>query len=259
MSLICDTQRDTACRCIRHTYTVRYGEREFHFHLGVRGTAQKAAIKVHVHPDGRVDVEAPATASLAEIKAAVQRRARWVLKHLDNIDKRHRDARPRQWVSGESQLYLGRRYVLKVLDAPTQRKVTCKLTRGQLRVQGADLDVTRTEKAVRRWYRARAADVFQRRLVKMADTLPWVSSVPAWQLMEMQAQWGSCSPQGVIILNPHLVKASTRAVDYVILHELCHLAEHNHSARFYRLLDQHMPEWRSVKERLDEQAEVLLG
>lgn len=259
MKPICDTQRDTACTCIARAYAVRYGEREFCFHLSVLNAAQKSAIRVHVHPDGRVEVEAPASASIVEIKATVQRRARWVLKHLDNIEERHRDARPRQWVSGESQLYLGRRYVLKVIDAPDQRKVTCKLIRGQLRVQGKDLTAQRIEKAVRQWYRARAAEVFQRRLAQMAQILPWVSSVPTWQLMGMQAQWGSCSAEGVIILNPHLVKATTRAVDYVILHELCHLAEHNHSPRFYRLLDDHMPDWRTVKQRLDEQAEVLLG
>jgi predicted metal-dependent hydrolase len=77
-------------------------------------------------------------------------------------------------------------------------------------------------------------------------------------MIDMQTQWGSCSPEGTVLLNPHLIKANTRAIDYVLLHELCHLVEHNHSPRFFALLDRHMPEWRSVKEWLDGQAEVFL-
>jgi predicted metal-dependent hydrolase len=75
----------------------------------------------------------------------------------------------------------------------------------------------------------------------------------------MKKQWGSCSPAGVLSLNPHLVKASSLAIDYVLLHELCHLRFHNHSDRFYRLLDRQMPGWKEVKERLDGMAQLLLN
>jgi predicted metal-dependent hydrolase len=74
----------------------------------------------------------------------------------------------------------------------------------------------------------------------------------------MTKQWGSCSIQGTIILNPHLIKASKPCIDYVILHELCHIAEHNHSDRFWRLLTQVMPNWKEVKIKLDRMAELYL-
>jgi predicted metal-dependent hydrolase len=60
-------------------------------------------------------------------------------------------------------------------------------------------------------------------------------------------------------VNPHLVKASRECVDYVLLHELCHLREHNHGKRFFRILDAHMPGWRATKEKLDNLAEVVLN
>jgi hypothetical protein len=75
----------------------------------------------------------------------------------------------------------------------------------------------------------------------------------------MQKQWGSCSPQGHILLNPHLVKAPRECIDYVIIHELCHLKEHNHSPEFYRLLCLQMPDWKQVKAKLDGMAELLLN
>lgn len=239
-------------------HVTRYGDREFHYQIQYRTNSPRASIKVHVYPNGQVQVDAPDTASLQEIKAAVQRRARWVLKHLDDIEERNRGVLPRQWVSGESQLYLGRRYVLKVISDPEQRKVTCKLIGGQLRVQGKDLNPERTQRAVREWYRERARDVFQRRLELMAAKLPWIKATPPWRIIDMQTQWGSCTPEGVVVLNSHLVKAPPKAIDYVILHELCHLEEHNHSPRFYGLLDRFMPEWRSIKLQLDASAEGVL-
>ncbi len=75
----------------------------------------------------------------------------------------------------------------------------------------------------------------------------------------MKTQWGSCSPAGTILLNPHLVKAPRECIDYVISHELCHLKEHNHSPRYYRLLAKIMPSWEAVKTRLDGMAELLLN
>ena len=75
----------------------------------------------------------------------------------------------------------------------------------------------------------------------------------------MKRYWGSCSPRGSITLNPALIKAPVHCVEYVLLHELCHLSEHNHSPRFYGLLDRHMPGWREAKEELDGLSEMLLA
>jgi predicted metal-dependent hydrolase len=70
---------------------------------------------------------------------------------------------------------------------------------------------------------------------------------------------GSCSPKGLLTLNLYLVKAPVQCIDYVILHELCHLAEHNHSARFYQLMTQVMPDWKKTKTQLDGMANRYLN
>ncbi len=101
--------------------------------------------------------------------------------------------------------------------------------------------------------------MFAARLDRIASELRWVRQLPPLRLRAMRVQWGSCSPGGRLTLNPHLVRAPRECIDYVLLHELCHLKEHNHSARFYRLLDAHMPSWRAVKARLDGLAEVVLN
>ena len=78
------------------------------------------------------------------------------------------------------------------------------------------------------------------------------------KLLAMEAQWGSCSPSGAIHLNPALIRAPRHCIDYVITHELCHLREHNHSKRFYALLQKHDPYWGATKAELDRLAELLL-
>jgi len=108
------------------------------------------------------------------------------------------------------------------------------------------------------WLRHRAGEVLRDRLDTIAAGLRWVKVPPSMRLQWMRVQWGSCSPRGRITLHPALVQAPRDCIDYVVLHELCHLASHDHSARFYRLLDRHMPGWRSVKARLDGMAEDLL-
>ncbi|MGP4971841.1 M48 metallopeptidase family protein [Psychrobacter aquimaris] len=97
------------------------------------------------------------------------------------------------------------------------------------------------------------------RLKVLLPKASWVKNVPLYKILIMQKQWGSCSTKGNLILNPHLVKAPREYIDYVILHELCHIAEHNHSENFWRLLTQVMPNWKEVKARLDGMAELYLN
>lgn len=109
------------------------------------------------------------------------------------------------------------------------------------------------------WYRERADTYFRRRLVELVRKTPWVEQAPSVKLVSMKRQWGSCSPAGAINLNPNLIRAPRECVDYVLLHELCHVREHNHSKAFYSLLDEAYPGWRPIKRRLDCLAELILA
>jgi len=109
------------------------------------------------------------------------------------------------------------------------------------------------------WYKYKAKVTFHERLNEMLLKATWVEGLPRFRIMAMKTQWGSCSTQGNLMLNPHLVKAPKECIDYVILHELCHIAEHNHSEKFWRLLTQVMPNWKEVKAKLDDMAELYLN
>ena len=279
--------------------TVNYGAHGIHYVIR-RHAGRHARVRIHVHPDGLVEVEAPEEADSHAVREAVRARAQWIVGHLRDIETRRQHVLPRDYVSGESHFYLGRRYMLKVvvLDAaalsykPGQGKQPAKIG---VKLSGAYLTVSirqpqllrihegdsarrmsvfltsvedkamqaakrqRVKILLRDWYREHAAAFFQKRLAALQQNIAWLDSIPAFRLQAMQKQWGSCSPSGVLLLNPHLIKAPARCVDYVLLHEICHLREHNHGKTFYALLESLLPDWQSVKDKLDNMAEMLLN
>ncbi|WPZ02537.1 SprT family zinc-dependent metalloprotease [Idiomarina sp. OXR-189] len=219
----------------------------------VAAKSPERKIKIKVLPDCSVKVAAPEDSSDDEVLRATKKRARWIYQQLREFRKQLTHITPRRYVSGESHYYLGKQYVLKVLVKPDQA-AGVKLLRGQLEVNVREYTTERIKVALEGWYKVRAKDVFHKRLDAVLEQALWVDKRPPLRILTMQTQWGSCSPNGRITLNPLLVKAPRECLDYVILHELCHIAEHNHSERFYRLMGQVMPNWERVKDRLDQMA-----
>ncbi|MGP4717726.1 M48 family metallopeptidase [Psychrobacter sp. T6-6] len=227
-------------------------------------------VVIKVHPDQRVVATAPVDASEEIIHDAIMKRARWIWQSLQDFTKQKNHVLPKRYVSGETQFYLGRRYVLKVItDAEANDGInsTVKLSRGKLNVElsqsDSELDAEKRAVLVKRlideWYKNKFRSISRERLEALIYKASWVKNSPSIKLMTMKKQWGSCSTKGNLILNPHLAKAPKECIDYVILHELCHIAEHNHSERFWRLLTQVMPNWKEVKAKLDGMAELYLN
>jgi predicted metal-dependent hydrolase len=241
----------------REFSSVRYGEETISYVVRVNPNRSER-IAINVHPDGSVEVEAPEDASEEAIRKAVLKRARWVLRHVVDASKRFEHVLPRQYVSGEQALYLGRRYALKVMKVPKAER-SIKLKGSLLVVSTDNTDRTSLRARVRAWYRVRAREYFAVRIAAVSQSLPWVQEPPPFRLLDMKRQWGSCATGGTVTLNPFLVKAPREAIDYVITHELCHLREHNHSPEFFRLLTRAMPGWEAIKSRLDHSAEIILN
>ncbi|OYQ75119.1 M48 family metallopeptidase [Wohlfahrtiimonas sp. G9077] len=214
-------------------------------------------IIIKVTPNQEVIVCAPSDASDQSVCASVQQRARWIFKQLRSFQAQQEFVTPRQYISGESHYYLGRQYMLKIIEDPIQRS-SVKLLRGQLMITVRQKNPEIIQKLLNEWYRARAHLIFHERLNAMLAKTLWVDALPHLKLLAMQTQWGNCSIKGHLTLNPNLIKAPKECIDYVILHELCHIAEHNHSEQFYRLMHQVMPQWEAVKTRLDKMADYIL-
>lgn len=238
-------------------HRVAYGDEQIVFTLRRQPSRVVRRIAIHVEPDGRVEVDAPPSTPLADVLAAVRKRSRWISQHVSAARERLAHVLPREYVSGESIHYLGKRYRLKVI-VQIDAKPETKLRGAFVVVRVPNHDASLIRACIDTWYRDRARDVFDVRLKVVAEPLRWVRELPTFRLQFMTRQWGSCSPSGRLTLNPWLVAAPREAIDYVLLHEMCHLKHHNHSSAFYRTLSRHLPEWARVKARLDEQAEIFL-
>ncbi|MEH4986924.1 MULTISPECIES: M48 family metallopeptidase [Enterobacter] len=233
-----------------------YGDERITFECKPRPLVN-GRILIKVHPDCRVVVSAPQDTDDQQVLNAVEKRGRWIYQQLRDFRKQLEYITPRQYISGESHYYLGKQYMLKVIVAPSDTQGV-KMLRGKLEVTLRYKSAEKVLQLLTDWYKARAREVFAKRLSAMLEQALWVSDSPPLRILTMQTQWGSCSPNGRVTLNPNLVKAPRECIDYVILHELCHLAEHNHSERFYRLMGQVMPDWEKTKKCLDGMAGMIM-
>lgn len=236
-----------------------YGKEVIGYTLVQESNTKADKVQIKVYPNTEVVVKANENVSTEQIHQAILKRARWIYQSLQEF-KTHQELKTtKHYRSGEMMFYLGRRYVLKLLESNELPSV--KLMRGQLQVFIPSIEQTcsgQIKTLTQEWYRTQAQRVFSDRLKALTPNADWVKEIPPLKILAMQKQWGSCSVKGTIILNPHLIKASKQCIDYVILHELCHIAEHNHSERFWRLLTQVMPNWKEVKLKLDGMAENYL-
>ena len=226
---------------------MEFGSRQIQYRLH---RADRKRLRVVVSPELMVDVYAPRNTDDEKIRLAVQKKASWIARTLGKLGSYHPLPIPKRYMSGETLVYLGRQYRLKIVK---NSKKSAKLMGRFLWVWVENNnDTPSLKKVVDQWYRKRAREVLGRYLEK-CYTVASRHGVPEPLLVirTMQRRWGSCSNKGRITLNVNLIKVPVHCIEYVIMHELCHLKYNNHSKTFYSLLTRCQPDWRRRKEMLD--------
>jgi len=231
------------------THHIRFGQREISYKLIRR---PRKTLEIAVEPDTTVVVVAPLEASLEAIETRLRKRASWIIRQQRHFSQFLPRTPKRRYLSGETHLYLGRRYRLKVIPHDKQ---FLKLSRGIMLVGTPH---HRRSEAIRKllenWYRERAHIKFPERVERCLGFFPDAEAFCPADLIirEMKKRWGSLSPSGRLVLNLQLIKAPVDAIDYVIIHELCHKTAPHHDATFYGLLKRIMPDWERRKQRLEQ-------
>ncbi len=226
---------------------VTYGSEKISFLLSRRA---RKTLAITVHPDLRVEVIAPLEVDEDSILGRVRKRARWILRQRRLFLSWMPKPIPRSYRPGETHRYLGRQYRLRILSCST---TGVSLAGAYIEIRQSDPhDSVLARKQLDAWYRKQATRYFHRELAKARRRLAaYQLPDPKLRILRMPKRWGSCTPKGDILLNPELVKTPGMCVEYVILHELCHLRHPNHSPAFFRMLDAILPDWKERKNRLE--------
>jgi predicted metal-dependent hydrolase len=209
--------------------------------------SKRTSLGISVNPDASVSVVAPYDASLVLIREKVLKRADWIIKQqLDFVEMEKPVARY-NYTSGESHWYLGKQYRLKFIESD---KVSVSREDRYLKIAGTR-DPERVKSALNEWYRDRAKEKIEIIIGTWWSRMGGPEQTPTFSIRKLEKRWGSCTAKGQLIFNEDLIKAPSQCVEYVVVHELCHLFEHNHGPKFVALLTRHIPDWEDRKLRLE--------
>ena len=180
--------------------------------------------------------------------------ADWILRKLDEWSEHC--PRDQVWTDGEQLAYLGRKLTLNIVgDAVLMPPLLVDEWRLQVTVAEPGCG-TRIREAVISWYRRHAARNFSERIAHYASAMQL--PIPKMFLSNAGSQWGSCNAKRQVRLNWRLIQAPQEVVDYVVIHELAHLREMNHSKRFWQIVEHHFPEHLEARKHLNERGHWYL-
>lgn len=226
------------------TGSIEFGCRRIDFQMEY--TSRKS-LGITVTPDLDVLVKAPAGTSIEKIQEKLRKKAPWIIRQLSFFLSFHPKMPDRKFVGGETHLYLGRQYRLKIILLGIE----------SVKIKGKFIEITTDDKSKAKqllddWYLKNAKQKFHAIAQELISRFKKYNIEPnSMVLREMPTRWGSCTAKGKIILNPELIKAPKGCIEYVIIHELCHLIHHDHTQKFLDLQTKEMPDWEKWKMKLE--------
>jgi predicted metal-dependent hydrolase len=227
--------------------SLQVGELEF----AVRRSKRRRTIELRVDHHGDLVVYAAEDVPVSELEGWIGDKLLWIHKKRALKEKHALPARNPEFVSGESYSYLGRTYPLKIT----------KEQKEPLRFDGARFWLRHDARSngpehFARWYQRAGSEWLCERVYRLARRT--TARFKGVRVQDLGYRWGSCGRNGVLYMNWRLLQLPVSLIDYVIVHELIHLKERNHSPRFWKEFEVAMPDWAERKERLNSEAQLYV-
>lgn len=199
-------------------------------------------------PTGRVRIAAPARMTLDTIRIYAISKLGWIRKQQVKFREQPRET-PREYLNKEGHYFLGKRYLLTVIEQETPPKIKLRHTTIELYVR-PETTVEKRQAIMEHWYREQLKELVLS-VIQKWEQIMGVSLVE-FQVKKMKTKWGTCNQDASRIwLNLELAKKPFHCIEYIIVHELVHLLERNHNARFVAHMDHFLPEWQQSKNDLN--------
>lgn len=199
-------------------------------------------------PEGRVRVSVPRHITNENVRLAVVTRLAWIKKQQEAFKKQPRQTE-REYVSGESHYFQGKRYILEVVERYGKHSLRVKGNAKMLLEVSPGTSKDNRAVVVNDWYRQQLKILIPQLLTKWQPIVG--KDVSGWGVKKMKTKWGSCNiADRRIWLNLELAKKSPECLEYILVHELVHLHERHHNDNFRRLMDQFLPSWQQSRDTL---------
>jgi len=211
--------------------------------------SKRKTLNISVERDRSVIVRAPKNLSLDKIEEIVQSKRGWIKDKINHTQKYTIDLRAKEFVSGETLLYLGRNYQLLVIDEEFEGvKFNHNFVISKSNQENAN-------RLFKEWYLTKALEKIEPLAKKYATNLG--VSYNRCKISEMRYRWASCTPQNNILFNWRIIKAPLYVLEYLVAHELAHLIETNHTPKFWNIVSIQVPNYEKAKSWLREKGELL--
>jgi len=211
--------------------------------------SRRRTISIIVSPAKTVTVRAPLRASLKTINKFVLAHSGWIMKHLNRSPGISLNGNGKKYADGELNLIMGQEFVLRTIESVN---FFVRLNDHVIEVGQKDInDREMTRLLLEKWYIQKAREILSGRMIEILTRYNDFKFSPSGLVIRtLKSRWGSCTSKGKITLNSELVKLDHRLIEYVIIHELCHLKYHNHGIYFYKLLAELVPDYKSIRKEL---------
>lgn len=209
----------------------------------------RKTLSLTVTPELHIILKCPKKTDTERIEKFLAKKWFWLEKQLSFFKKYQRKIYKKEYVSGESHLYLGRQYKLEVKRAEKDEVIATKSFITLQTTQDIS-NSSHNRKLIHTWFADKTQIIFQERFQEMLKRFEY-KKTPQLSIREMKKRWGSFLNREKIFLNPKLIHTSKACIDYVIVHELCHLTHKNHDKKFWNLLEEKYPKWNKIKNTLE--------
>jgi hypothetical protein len=208
-------------------------------------------VHLSVHPPaGRVRLAAPENMDEEAIRLFAISKLSWIKKQRKEFDTQERQS-VREFLSGESHYFMGTRYLLNVIESSEKQRVELRNKKYMDLYVRQGHTKEKRERIVSQWYREELKRLIPEYIEKWEDTIG--VTVNEWGVKLMKTKWGTCNEQDKRIwINLELAKKNPRCLEYIIVHEMVHLLERHHNDRFKAYMDEFLPNWKSIRDELNE-------
>lgn len=216
--------------------------------------SNRKSLSIAIQPDGNLLVKAPLFMSDSEILKWVKTKTGWIIRQRAKVLEQQENNPPKQYVSGERFWYLGQEYELEVRMS-TGRAGMVGIVEDKIILFSKTAEGTEVQKILSDWYIKQAKTWISKRVRFFAEQMG--ESFGNITIKNQKKRWGSCSSARNLNFNWRLIMAPEAVIDYVVVHELCHLRQMNHSKMFWNEVEKMLPDYKMYKKWLEKNGAVL--